>query len=164
MQSFHCPQDVWLPAWTVAIYLGGWQPGRTPELYCPGFSMGPHYVGKIGWSVASMIKLSLQHLSFLAEVWGASIGFPDDPTKKESACSAGDTEDAGSIPVLGGSPGGGNGKPLRYSCLKISMDRGALWATVHGVAKSQTQLSTQAELHLGCSLWGASKSYLIIIK
>ena len=39
------------------------------------------------------------------------------------------------------SPGEGNGKPLQYSCLENSMDGGARWATVPGVAKSQTQLS-----------------------
>ena len=49
--------------------------------------------------------------------------------------------DAGSIPRLGRSPGGGNGNPLQYSCMKNSIDRGACWATVHGVAKSWTQLS-----------------------
>ena len=38
-------------------------------------------------------------------------------------------------------PGGGNGNPLQYSCLENSMDRGAWWATVQGVAKSQTGLS-----------------------
>ena len=37
--------------------------------------------------------------------------------------------------------GEGNGSPLQYSCLGNPMDRGAWWATVHGVAKSQTQLS-----------------------
>ena len=37
--------------------------------------------------------------------------------------------------------GGGNGDPLQYSCLENSMDGGAWWATVHGVAKSQTRLS-----------------------
>ena len=43
---------------------------------------------------------------------------------------------------FGRSPGGGDGYPLQYSCLENSMDRGAWWATVvHGVAKSQTQLS-----------------------
>ena len=40
----------------------------------------------------------------------------------------------------GRSPGEGNGKPLQYSCLENPMDRGAWQATVHGVAKSQTQL------------------------
>ena len=59
---------------------------------------------------------------------------------KESACTAGDIGDMGSIPVLGRSPGGGHGNPLQYSCLENLMDRGAWWATVHGVAKSQTWL------------------------
>ena len=46
-----------------------------------------------------------------------------------------------SIPGLGRPTGEGNGNPLQYSCLENSMDRGTRWATVHGVAKSQTQLS-----------------------
>ena len=45
------------------------------------------------------------------------------------------------IPGLGRSPGGGHGNPLQYPCLENPMDRGAWWATVHGVAQSQTQLS-----------------------
>ena len=55
-----------------------------------------------------------------------------------SACNAGDP---GSIPGLGRSPGEGYGNPLQYSCLENSMDRGALYATAHGVAKSRTGLS-----------------------
>ena len=47
----------------------------------------------------------------------------------------------GSIPGSRRSPGGGNGNPLQYSCLENPMDRGAWWATVHGVAKSWTRLS-----------------------
>ena len=47
--------------------------------------------------------------------------------------------DAGLIHWLGRSPGRGNGNPLQYSCLGHPMDRGAWWATVHRVAKSQTQ-------------------------
>ena len=46
-------------------------------------------------------------------------------------------------PGSGRSPGGGNVKPLQYSCLDNSMDRGYLWATVHRVTKSQTQLSDE---------------------
>ena len=57
------------------------------------------------------------------------------------SANAGDTEDAGLIPGSGRSPGVGNGNPLQYSCLKNSMDRGAWWATVQGVAKSRTRLS-----------------------
>ena len=49
-----------------------------------------------------------------------------------------------SIPEFGRSPGEGNGYPLQYSCLENSKDRGAWWATVHGIAKSQTRLSVHA--------------------
>ena len=55
-----------------------------------------------------------------------------------SACNVGDL---GSIPGSGRSPGEGNGNPLQYSCLENPMDRGAWWATVHGVAESWTQLT-----------------------
>ena len=48
----------------------------------------------------------------------------------------------GSVPESGRSPGEGNGNPLQYSCLENPMDRGVWRATVHGVTKSQTQLST----------------------
>ena len=58
---------------------------------------------------------------------------------KESACNAGDV---GLIPGWGRSPEGGNGNPLQYYCLGNLMDREAWWATVQGVAKSQTQLSS----------------------
>ena len=57
---------------------------------------------------------------------------------KESVCNAGGP---GMIRWSEKSPGEGNGNPLQYSCLENSSDRGAWWATVHGVAKSQTQLS-----------------------
>ena len=53
--------------------------------------------------------------------------------------NAGDARDAGLIPGSGRSPGGGHNNPLQYSCLGNPMDRGAWWATVYGVAKSQTQ-------------------------
>ena len=56
--------------------------------------------------------------------------------------NAGDERDMGSIPGSGRSPGEGNGNPLQYSCLGKPMDRGAWWATVHGVAKSEIPLST----------------------
>ena len=69
------------------------------------------------------------------------MGFPDGSEGKESTCDAGDTGDLGSIPESERSPGGGNGNPLQYSSLKNPMDRGARWATVQRVAKSQTQLS-----------------------
>ena len=66
------------------------------------------------------------------------VGFPGHSDSKDSACNAGDP---GLIPGLGSSPGEGNGNPLQYSCLEISMDRGVWRATVHGIAKSWTRLS-----------------------
>ena len=57
---------------------------------------------------------------------------------KNPPANAGDTRDTGSIPGSGRSPGGGHGNPLQYSCLENPMDRGAWWATVHGLTKSQT--------------------------
>ena len=56
--------------------------------------------------------------------------------------NAGDTGNLGSIPGLGRSPGKGNGSPLQYSCLEISMDGGSQWAAVGGVANSPEHLST----------------------
>ena len=63
------------------------------------------------------------------------MGVPGGSVGKESACNAGDP---GSIPVLGRSPGEGNGYTVQYSCLENSMDRGAWQTTVHRVTKSQT--------------------------
>ena len=63
------------------------------------------------------------------------MGFPAGSDYKESTCNAGDL---GSIPGLGGSPGEGHGNPLHYSCLENPMDRGAWWATVHGIPESWT--------------------------
>ena len=65
-------------------------------------------------------------------------GVPGGSDGKASACNEGDLD---SIPGSGRSPEEGNGTPLQYSCLENPMDRGAWWATVHGVAKSQTRLS-----------------------
>ena len=59
-------------------------------------------------------------------------------SSKESTCEAGDV---GSLPRSGQSTREGNGNPLQHSCLGNLMDRGAWWATVHRVSKSQTRLS-----------------------
>ena len=72
------------------------------------------------------------------------LDFSGSSDSKVSAYNAGDS---GSVPVLGRSPGEGNGKPLQYSCLENPIDSGAWWATVHRVAKSQTQLSDFTSLH-----------------
>ena len=78
--------------------------------------------------------------------YASRLGFPGGSVVKESTWNAGDAGDSGSIPGSGRSPGGGNGNPLRYSCLKSPMDRGAWRATGHGVAKSRTWPSDWADL------------------
>ena len=78
-------------------------------------------------------------------------GFPGGPESKESACNVGDL---GSVPGLGRSPVGGHGNPLQYFCLENPMDRGAWWATVHGLTESDMteQLSTAQRIRQGL-LW-----------
>ena len=66
------------------------------------------------------------------------LGFLCSSEGKASICNAGEP---GLIPGLGGSPGEGNNNPIQYSWLENSMDRGAWWPTIHGVAKSWTRLS-----------------------
>ena len=65
-------------------------------------------------------------------------GFPDVSVVRNLPAMQGTQEAAGLIPGSGRSPGRGHGNPCQYSCLEYSMDKGAWWAIVHGVAKSQT--------------------------
>ena len=70
--------------------------------------------------------------------YGGERDFPYGPVVKNSPANVGDS---GLIPGSGRSPGEGNGNPRQYSCLGNPVARGVQWATVHGVAKSQIQLS-----------------------
>ena len=81
---------------------------------------------------------------FIGRLVPFSSAFPGGSVVKNLPANAEVERDVGSIPVLGRSPGDGNGKPLRYSCLENPMDRGAWQDTVHGVTKSQTGLSMHA--------------------
>ena len=85
------------------------------------------------------------------------MGLPWWLSGKESACNAGATGDVGSIPGSGRSPGGGQPTPV-FLPGKSHEQRGAPRATVHGVAKSQTQLKQLSTAHLiknsTETLWG----------
>ena len=93
-----------------------------------------------------MFKRQMEKMQYWRAKWTYSNRYQEllrwyslfDADGKESACSAGDL---GMIPGSGRSPGEGNGYPLQYSCLENSMERGAWWATVQGVTKSQTRLT-----------------------
>ena len=80
-----------------------------------------------------------QEVTLLVLVKTFLLGFPGGSVVRNPPANVGD---AGSIPGLRRCPGEGNGNPLQYSCLENPMDRGAWQATVHEIAKSQTQLST----------------------
>ena len=107
------------------------------------YNLLPSWKHKMGKSVSlNVISRSTfsssSHLfvgSLLMPIFDSVQSFPGDSDGKQSACNAGDP---GSIPGLGRSPAEGNDNPLQYSCLENPMDRGAWWATVHRVAKSQT--------------------------
>ena len=72
------------------------------------------------------------HLVILYAIHNHYNGLPWWLSVKEFACNAGD---AGSVPGSRRFPGKGNSNSLQYSCLENSMDKGAWWATVHGVTK-----------------------------
>ena len=66
---------------------------------------------------------------------------------KNPPAHAGDARDSGLTPGSGRSSGGGNGKPLQSSCLKISMDKEAWWVTVHGVRKELDMTEHMRMIH-----------------
>ena len=80
----------------------------------------------------------------MGERWGwGGEAFPGSQTVKYPPAMQ---ETQGSTPGLGISSGERNGFPLQYSCLENPMDRGAWWATVHGVTESRTQMSNEAHI------------------
>ena len=110
------------------------EPGLSLPMGCPADDNedgGGHEGGLTSWDLILTLVLPGQGPSRIEGFLGGSDG-------KESTYSVGDP---GSIPVSGRSSGEGNGNPLHYSCLENPMDRRSWRATVHGVAKSQTQLS-----------------------
>ena len=97
--------------------------------------VGCHFLLQLEWSLNSGDNGSLWEFS---ESCWPFLGFPSGSVVKNLPVNA---EDICLILGLGRSSGEGNGNPLQYSCLENSMDRGAWWATVYRVAKSQTWLS-----------------------
>ena len=95
--------------------------------------------GNVDWTML-LPKAQGENLSLILLCCGelpAILGLPGWLSSKESACSVGDTGDASSILGWGRFPWG-RVWPLQYSCLENPIDRGGWWATVCGVAKTQT--------------------------
>ena len=75
------------------------------------------------------------------------LGFPDGTVVKNPPAGAGDAGPVGLIPESRRSPAVGNGNPLQSSCLENSMDRGARWDAVHGVAESDMTQQLSRSMH-----------------
>ena len=97
-------------------------------------------VGKL-WPCHLFLKTQFHRNIAMPTCWH---DFPGSSGGNEFACNAGDP---GLISESGRFPGKENGNLLQYFCLENSMDRGAWWATVHGVVKSQTRLSDFTHTH-----------------
>ena len=116
-----------------------WQP--TP-LFLPGKSHGQRSLADYSpWDHKESDTtegLTLSHFKLISKPFPK--GSPGGSVGKESACNAGAL---GLIPGSGRSPGGGNGNPLQYSCLKNPMDRGVWQTTVHEVARVEHKWVTK---------------------
>ena len=109
----------------------------------------------------SFNSAKLMTLLALGTLWASHVAL----VVKNLLANAGAITDVGWSPGSGRSPGEGHDTPLEYSCLENPMDRGAWWATVHRVAKSQTRLKRLSLHALQRSLGSESQmSYHFIHK
>ena len=105
------------------------------------------------WGVLkNLVNMFLNHCCFTG-------GYPSGSVVKSLPAKAGDAGDVSWIPGSGRSVGGGNGNLLQHSCLENSMESGAWQATVHGVTKSWTWLSTHATISLTKTDYLAESNY-----
>ena len=134
---------------TVRRRLGGGQTAASTPGWSPGVEAErPPLAGTI------LVEVMIRDASQVIFLWTTLQGFPDESDSQESVCNV-------------GGPGfktwkilwGGHGNPLQYLYLENPMGRGAWWATVHGVAESQTQLSDQAQHTCSFIIWG-SRNFL----
>ena len=102
----------------------------------PGSSVHGIFQARVlEWGAIAFSQLKEYFLKFnQCQLWD----FSDGAIVNNLPSNAGDIRDTGSVSGSEGSPGKGHGNPLQYSCLENSMDRGAWWVIVHGVAKSWT--------------------------
>ena len=98
----------------------------------------PRPACSIGLGVGSGLRCVDMHVVQMLSSHRGQLESTGGSDGKESACTSGDP---GLIPGSERSPGAGHGNPLQYSWLKNSMDRGALWTTIHGITMSQTPLT-----------------------
>ena len=110
-----------------------------PLTLCVIFILNPKGLQSPWWSEQNQDYLAM-HFTYMRD-------FPGGASSKEPLANAEDVGDKGLISGLRRFPGGGNGNPLQDSYLENPIDRGAWWAIVHAVAKSQTPLK-QLRMHI----------------
>ena len=129
---FHFLVSQFSLAWVQLKCLGSSCKGAWKCAYCYGFLSSIHQV--VGGVVVSITSFQAIDPGYIPGKC-MPLGFPSASDSKESTCNAGDPS---LIPGSGRSSGEGNGYPLQSSYLENSMGRGAWWAIVHGVTKTQT--------------------------
>ena len=112
--------------------------------------LNPYLLSLLYWQANLPAKFdwrakSSSWLCFFFCIYWSIGGFPGGASGKEPACRCTRHKQHGFDPGLGRSPGEGNGNPLQYSCLGNPMDRGAWWASVHGVSKDGHDWSDWAQ-------------------
>ena len=157
--------------------LQGIFPGLKPASLTSPALAGRFFTIRTTWEVHSLVGRELLHFlkefsSLTTHVMSATLMLSSLCTLcsfKPLSCSCG--SDGKELACNAGDPGsilgqedllekGMNGNPLQYSCLENSMDRGAWWATVHGVTKSQTRLVVFKQRSVCVSWFNISLSLL----
>ena len=128
---------------------GEWVLILTVEMWlCIALSQSNLTISKyyVYWSLIQKYQSIPRNLSYKNKgISSLNKGLPGGSDGKETARNV---ADLGWIPGLGRYPGGGHGDPLQYSSLVNPMDRGAWWATVHGVTKSCVNVCISIQLHV----------------
>ena len=126
------------------------------DIYVSSIDLCLHMVTDV--TPASMVDCKYWQIFYTSNI---NTRLPQWLKGKEPSYNTGETD---SFPGSGWSPGEGHGNPLQYSCLENPMDRGAWWATVHRVTKSQTRLKrliTQLHFYHGSFIFKFTKPYVI---
>ena len=124
------------------------------------FAYDRSWVGSVS-SLSFILSFAVTREQMLIYAIYFLLGLCQYLSRQKSACSAGIMV---FDPWVGRSPGGGNGNTLQYSCLENPMDRGAWWATVHGIPKSQIRLKWHS-IHTTYlqSTWAFHSLYIFLV-
>ena len=136
MAPIVCKDTEKLDLWQIACQSVKWFINTGKQFYNFFENLNMHLPHNPGIELLGIHHPKMKIYVHIALFWTSQVAL----VVKNLPPNAGDTRDVGLIPGLGRSSGGGPGNPIQYSCLGNPMDRGAQWATIRSVAKSQTSL------------------------